>query len=315
MEILCVCPANCVTGGPECIHEFVSELNKQVGVHARIWYWDISSYPPQPEEYRHYGCDYVTDLPEGYDDVLIVPEIWANRIMDYPQCKRAVYWLGLDAYAGWTPAPERGKILEDEDVVHITQSAYAYSFLKLMGVKHLVMCTDFVNPAFYEEYEEEERNNVVLYNPAKATPFMHEIIAACPGIEWKPIQGMRRAEVINTMRHSKLYVDFGEFPGRERMPREAVLCGCCIITSKIGSAYYYKDFFHDYKFDSKPGHMWAIIRKIQYVLDHYEECRKDFDLFRIMLRDDKEKVGAQCADVIMALEEIQHEVQYNHTGA
>ena len=177
------------------------------------------------------------------------------------------------------------------------------------------MCTDFVNPAFYEEYEEEERNNVVVYNPAKATPFMHEIIAACPGIEWKPIQGMRRAEVINTMRHSKLYVDFGEFPGRERMPREAVLCGCCIITSKIGSAYYYKDFFHDYKFDSKPGHMWAIIRKIQYVLDHYEECRKDFDLFRIMLRDDKEKVGAQCADVIMALEEIQHEVQYNHTGA
>ena len=138
---------------------------------------------------------------------------------------------------------------------------------------------------FYEEYQEEERGNTVLYNPAKATPFMHEIIAACPGIEWKPIQGMTRA-------------------GRERMPREAALCGCCLITSKIGSAYYYMDFFHDYKFDSKPEHMWAIVRKIQYVLDHYEECRKDFNMFRILLNDDRKKMEKQCTDVVMALREV-----------
>ena len=234
---------------------------------------------------------------------MIVPEIWANRVMDYPQCTRAVYWLGLDAYAGWNRS-EQGKILDDPDVIHIAQSAYAYSFLKLMGVKHLVMCTDYLNPDFYEEYQEEERNNTVLYNPAKATPFMHEIISACPGIEWKPIQGMTRAEVIDTMRHSKLYVDFGEFPGRERMPREAALCGCCLITSKIGSAHYYMDFFHDYKFDSKPEHMWAIVRKIQYVLDHYEECRKDFNLFRTLLNDDRKKMEKQCTDVVMALREV-----------
>lgn len=315
MEILCVCPANCTTGGPECLHEFVSELNKQIGVHARIWYWDVAGDQPQPEEYKHYGCDYVTDLPEGYDGVLIVPEIWANRVLDYPQCIKAIYWLGLDAYAGWTPEPERGRALEDESILHIAQSAYAYAFLKLMGVRHLVMCTDYLNPDFYEEYEEEERGNAVLYNPAKATPFMNELIRACSGIEWKPIRGMSRAEVINTMRHSKLYVDFGEFPGRERLPREAVLCGCCIVTSRIGSAYYFADFSHDYKFDSKPGHIWAIARKIWYVLEHYEECRMDFHLFRNILMSEKEKIWAQCFNVVTALEEIQHEVQHNHTGA
>lgn len=303
MEILHVCPGNCTTGGPECIHAFVSELNKLSGVYARIWYWNVSGPDPQPDEYKRYGCEYVTEMPRDYDGVLIVPEIWANRVLDFPQCTRAVYWLGLDAYAGWNRS-EQGKILDDPDVIHIAQSAYAYSFLKLMGVKHLVMCTDYLNPDFYEEYQEEERGNTVLYNPAKATPFMHEIIAACPGIEWKPIQGMTRAEVIDVMRHSKLYVDFGEFPGRERMPREAALCGCCLITSKIGAAYYYMDFFHDYKFDSKPEHMWAIVRKIQYVLDHYEECRKDFNLFRILLNDDRKKMEKQCTDVVMALREV-----------
>ena len=304
MEILHVCPGNCATGGPECIHAFVSELNKLSGVHARIWYWNVSGPDPQPDEYKRYRCEYVTEMPRDYDGVLIVPEIWANRVLDFPQCTRAIYWLGVDAYSGWTPESERGEFLKDESILHIAQSEYALDFLKKLGVKRLIKCVDIVNAEFYEDYEEKERSNVVLYNPAKATPFMNRIIEECNGIAFKPIQGMTRQQVIDTMRGSKLYVDFGEFPGRERMPREATLCGCCLITSKIGSAYYYMDFFHDYKFDSKPEHMWAIVRKIQYVLDHYEECRKDFNLFRILLNDDRKKIEKQCTDVVMALREV-----------
>lgn len=301
MEILHMCPANCTTGGPEAIHEFVSELDKIDGVHARIWYQDITSFPPQPDEYEAYGCDYVTDMPDGYDGVLIVPEIWANRVRDYPQCKRAVYWLGIDAYASWTPEAERGAFLADADIVHIAQSEYALDFLRKLGVRHVVKCTDMLNADFYADYTEEPRNDVVLYNPAKATPFMRELMDNCPGIEFRPITGMTRAEVIDTMRHAKLYVDFGEFPGRERMPREAVLCGCCIITSKAGAAGYYADFNHDYKFDSKSGHIWAIVRKMRHVLANYDECRKDFDCFRMALNTDREDLAAHCARVVEAL--------------
>lgn len=299
MEILHVCPANCVTGGPEAIHEFVSELNKLDGINAKIWYWDISSMPPQPEEYKSYNCDYVTDLPDGFDGVLIVPEIWANRVMDFPQCKRAVYWLGIDAYARWNP--EQGAFLRDKDIVHIAQSEYALDFLKKLGVRHVVKCTDMLNAEFYEAYTEEARNDVVLFNPAKATPFMNELMSQCDGIDFKPLQNMTRAEMIDTMRHSKLYVDFGEFPGRERIPREAALCGCCLITSKIGAADYFEDFSHNYKYDSKHSHIWAIVRKIRYVLENYDECRKDFDQFRQVLKADRDDLGIHCAEVVEAL--------------
>lgn len=303
MEILHVCPANCATGGPECIHEFVHELNKISGIHARIWYWDIKNDPPQPEEYASYECEYVTEFPEDYDGVIIVPEIWANRVVRYRNCTRVIYWLGVDAYAGWTPEDERGAFLKDEEIIHIAQSEYALDFLKKLGVKHIVKCTDMLNADFYEDYEEEERSNVVLYNPAKLTPFMRELMASCTGIEFRPLRGMTRAEMIDTMRHSKLYLDFGEFPGRERIPREAVLCGCCIITSKIGSAAYDEDFMHSYKFDSKSGHIWAIVRKIHYVLENYEKCRKDFEWFRRMLITEKDKVWDQCFDVVLELED------------
>ena len=310
MEILHVCPANCATGGPEAIHAFVCELNKIPGVHARIWYWDIKYHPPMPEEYKAYGCEYVTELPKDYDGVLIVPEIWANRIMDYPKCTKAVYWLGLDAYAGWHSQEERGAFLKDNSIIHIAQSEYAFDLLKKLKVKYLTKCVDLVNAEYYEPYEETKRSDAVLYNPAKATPFMSRIMEQCQGIEFKPIRGMTRQQVIETMRGSKLYVDFGEFPGRERMPREAALCGCCLITSKIGSAAYIGDFAHDYKFDSKEGHIWAIVNRIRYVLGHYDECRKDFDLFRKCLRADEKRMKEQVKEIVRLFSEI----QYHNTG-
>lgn len=310
MEILVVCPANCATGGPEAIHEFVHRMNKLEGVHARIWYWNIKKSEPTPEEYRRYCCEYVTEQPPGYDGVLIVPEIWANRVMDYPAAVRAVWWLGVDAYAGWTPERERGRFLEDEDIVHIAQSEYAFDFLRRLGVKRLCKCTDIVNADFYEAFTERERSDVVLYNPAKITPFTRQIFAACKGVSFRPIEHMTRAEVIEAMRRSKLYIDFGEFPGRERIPREAVLQGCCIITSKIGAAAYREDFDHDYKYDSKDSHIWAIAAKIRHVLAHYYECRTDFDAFRSSLWTDLRTLEEQYRRVIREFNEVQH----NHPG-
>lgn len=293
MEFIVVCPANCTTGGPEALHEFVHELNKVKDVYARIWYWDIKSYPPMPEEYRSYGCEYVTDLPRGYSGVLVVPEIWANRVTEYRDCIRAIYWLGLDAYAGWHGEGEQGAFLEDRGIIHIAQSEYAYDYLRKLKVRHLYKVTDKLNEDFYKPYDEQERDDVVLYNPAKATGFQRELMGKCAGIEFRPITGMTRSQVIEAMRHAKLYIDFGEFPGRERMPREAVLCGCCLITSKIGSADYLEDFRHFYKYDSKKSHIWMIVNKIRYVLGHYEECRNDFDRFRKDLVEDIGRVEWQ----------------------
>lgn len=307
MEILVVCPANCATGGPEALHEFASELNKVSGVHARLWYWDIKSDPPTPEEYRSYGCEYVTEMPAGFTGAIVVPEIWANRILEYTGCARAIYWLGLDAYAGWTPAAERGAFLEDEKILHIAQSEYAYDFLKKLKVKRLIRCTDTLNDDFYEEFEEQERKDVVLYNPAKATQFQYRLMSECSGIEFKPITGMTRQQVIEAMRHAKLYLDFGRFPGRERMPREAALCGCCLITSKIGSADYEEDFTHSYKFDSKDEHIWAIVNRIHYVLKNYETCRKDFKQFRVQLGVEKRVLPARIREVV-------NEIQRDYTG-
>ncbi len=304
-DVLVVCPAHVASGGPEALHQFTYNLNAFDGVNARLWYWGAKDDHPGPAEYERYKCEYVTELPNNYDGILVVPEIWANKILDYPDCKKAVWWLGVDAYAQWTPEDEQGAFLKDQSIIHIAQSAYAYDFLKKLRIKRLYKCIDLLNDDFYPEpWGDMERGDHVLYNPAKATPFMKKIIKACPDIAFRPITGMTRDEVIKAMRGSKLYIDFGEFPGRERLPREAVLCGCCIITSKLGAAAYDEDFAHPYKYESKDSHMWAIVRQIRYVLGHYDECRGDFDLFREMLKAESVSLQKQIKELIGVFNEV-----------
>jgi hypothetical protein len=43
-------------------------------------------------------------------------------------------------------------------------------------------------------------------------------------------------EVQELLLKSKIYIDFGNHPGRDRFPREAASLGCSIITNKKGSA-------------------------------------------------------------------------------
>ena len=308
IEILHACPANCATGGPEAIHSFVRDLNKCADVYARVLYWDVHDYSdPCPDEYKPYGCEHVFDIPAGFDGVLIVPEIWANEVLNY-DCHRAIYWLGVDAYAGWTDVSERGAFLADPNILHIVQSEYAFDTLRKLGVIRIVKRTDTVNADFYGPHTEEPRNNVVLYNPAKATPFMRRLIASMPDIKFRPVTGMTRTQVIDTMRHAKLYVDFGEFPGRERMPREAALCGCCLVTSKTGAAGYPEDFDHPYKFESKDSHIWVISTVMRRMLEHYDAYRNHFAPLREQLIEDVTRVSDQTKEVV-------NEIQHYHSRA
>ena len=313
MEILYACPANVATGGTELIHDIVSTLDSLDGVNAKILYMGGDQQDPCPQEYREYGCKYVTETTKC--DVVIYPEIWANKALTDRACVRAVNWLGVDAYAGHTPVEQRGAFLEDDRILHIAQSAYAEDFLRNLAVKNIYRLSDVLNRAFYEDYEEGQRDDTVLYNPAKATRFTYTLLAELErnGIRSKPIEGMTRQQVIDLMRSSKLYMDFGDFPGRERLPREAVMCGCCIITDKIGAARYTEDFPipYQYKFERKEGHIFAIVKAVRYVLDNYDACREGFNTFRIILRNERNTLQDQCRELVKV---FANEIQHNHSG-
>ncbi len=63
-----------------------------------------------------------------------------------------------------------------------------------------------------------------------------------PGVKFVPIRGVTRAQVCRTLRSAAFYLDMGHFPGKDRLPREAIRLGCPVILAKRGSARIQRDF-------------------------------------------------------------------------
>ncbi|HOL22470.1 MAG TPA: hypothetical protein PLQ41_06420, partial [bacterium] len=110
-------------------------------------------------------------------------------------------------------------------------------------------------------------------------------------IKFVPLISMSRMQVIETLKKAKVYIDFGNHPGKDRIPREAAIMGCCVITGKRGSAAYFEDvpIPEKYKFEDKKENIPKIIERIRDCLENYNERYKDFDNYREIIRKEPEK--------------------------
>lgn len=302
MTILMACPARVHAGGVESIHKFAQELNKVKGMDVKILYMGSNLNYPQLPEYAEYGIDYTISFPEDYTDVIIFPEIWANWVVEpkYKNCIKVVHWLGVDGYYWNNPVEKHGLYLKQTDVLHLTQTDYATEHLLKNGVdkNKIAHITDVPNSLFYEDFEDKPRTDVVLYNPARMTEFQKILMrrATGVGITFRPLENLTREEMAQTMQESKLYIDFGVFPGKERIPREAALSGCCVITSKLGCAKYYNDVSLDdkWKFDTVGENIPKIIDTMKYILQNYDTCKAEFSSYRDAIIKDRENLPKDC---------------------
>ena len=133
MEIILLCPGGLATGGTEGIHNLARYLTK-VGADAKILYTGTKI---QPKEFNKYNCKTIPLLPDGYKGVVILPEVWANQVLDdcYRDCTVAVNWQGVDVYDWHTPVNQRNKFLERKDVIHIVNSEYALHHIRGLGLE------------------------------------------------------------------------------------------------------------------------------------------------------------------------------------
>lgn len=101
---------------------------------------------------------------------------------------------------------------------------------------------------------------------------------------------MTPEEVNENLRRAKLYIDFGNHPGKDRIPREAAMCGCCIITGRDGAAQFYEDvaISDEYKFDTTDENLPYIVNKIHNIMDDYKNEIDKFNSYRQKIIKEKE---------------------------
>jgi len=300
-KIVVLCPGNQVTGGPELLHQLVNALIG-LGRDAKICYYPTDQEFKCPTSYLKYEAPQVK-ASEAAGAIVILPEVATKLVRQFKNSDIAIWWLSVDNYFEFTKKSfardvyKRAKSLYRGRVPlfrmkkfhHLAQSEYARVFLNSKGIK-ADMLTDYLNDAHMNLRDVQPREDVILYNPKKGIRYTRRLQLAMPEFKFVPLSNMTSNEISDWCNRAKVYIDFGHHPGKDRMPREAVIAGCCLITGRQGAANFEEDIFipKTYKIDEYSARFELdsseVINKI---FENFDVTTLDFNAYRERIRREK----------------------------
>jgi len=309
-KIYVICPAGSYTGGPESIHQFAHKA-RDMGIDVRIVYsgldgkfmegWQERHCTPggrgKHPNYHMYNTEYAMYIEDEPQNVLIAPEIYPVILPHFNHLQKAIWWLAWRDEFGYTI-----QNIEYAGVKHLWQSLYARASLEVKGVRieDMWCLQDYANDFFTKAYVDIGiKENIVAYNPAKGGEITEKIKEACgKDVKFIPIRDMDQKGVRDLLLRAKVYIDFGHHPGKDRIPREAALCGCCIIVCNEGAAVYDIDIPNEYKIS---GEEVFIIGKtvglIMRFFEHYEEDVMTMRLYVHGIREEEKELENQIRHI------------------
>jgi hypothetical protein len=166
------------------------------------------------------------------------------------------------------------------------------------------MLTDYLNATFLRQARDRQvtpKRDIVTYNPKKGLEFTRQLMAASAGrLEWVPIENMTPAEVGDVLASAKVYVDFGGHPGRDRIPREAALAGCVVVTGTRGSAGNGVDIPIPAEFvigEDSPDAVNRIITTIEQAMTGFDAAHSAFAPYRTWIAGHEDVFSAEVEDL------------------
>lgn len=310
-----MCRGGGVSGGPEALHQLAAK-GKKVGVDISIVYYPLKKKHATPDVYQIYDVNVAADVQDDASSLVIVSETETGLLRKYKAVRKAIWWLSIDNYYGalnkWRSRlrsffdgyrPLRKKHFDQ--VLHLYQSNYAKEHLRNLGLNKAFPLSDYLNRKFFEDdVVSGERVDAVAYNPAKGKEFTDLLISNCRAdVQWVPIVDMTPSEVHTLLKTAKVYVDFGNHPGKDRIPREASISGCCVITGLKGSAYYAEDVSIPVQFkidQNETGAVDKTLEKIYQCIGAYEENNELFDGYRSEIRSQELRFEREVKELAVA---------------
>lgn len=292
-----------------------------------------------PSSYQEYISKYalLEDIPDEKDILLIVPETLYFHLDNYHNLKKYIWWLSIDKNTSQTSTNKIKDIIkklfsiktwkrifsgyyskekikdfknntpydftsEKDDIIHLCASHYAFDTIKQKSKNETHLLVEPISLYYLKKgpyQKHDERKKQVLYNPVKSGAYVKELSRKRKDISFIPLTGYNQNELLELYRHSLLYVDFGPFPGAERMPKEACYNGCLIITGRNGASNYYEDVL-------LPDEDKFIVSKenINPVLDRIDAMLNDPDKYYQEEQPYFERISALEANFLKAIEEL-----------
>lgn len=191
---------------------------------------------PQPlQDYGVPHSDYIHP-----DDHIVLPEArldLALWLLDNGFANVHFWWLSVDNFP-----LSRVNQLDVRRMIHraqnACQSAYAMAFVKALGAPDAYMLTDYTQlPDFAQAPPPlAQRQFDIAYLPKKAHGARDMIARLEKRFKVTRIEGLDRQGVLDRLCDTRIFLDLGHHPGKDRLPREAALCGGIPMVRRVGAA-------------------------------------------------------------------------------
>jgi hypothetical protein len=284
-----------------------------------MYYSPSNNSDPIHHNYKKYDLCFVNEIDDNDQNILIVPETQTILLKNYVKSKIFIWWLSVDNYFLYLPGL-KGRInrlllnrfnstnylffnskLYNIDF-HLAQSEYAVNFLNNKGINNVGLLSDYLHESYLKVNTDLGlKQNIVAYNPKKGISFTKKLIKKYCNINFVPIKNMTREDVVDLLQKAKVYIDFGFHPGKDRIPREAAILGCCVITNKQGSANFFKDIpiNEEFKFENEIYNLLPIKDKIEDIFNNYIDNLAKFENYRIEIINQELEFNKQFKDIFL----------------
>eukprot|EP00960_Hanusia_phi_P036718 752483-Hanusia_phi.AAC.1 len=313
-------PAYMETGGPEALHQLCDMLRRQgreahmlyLGPMERIeeldWWVRMGEQGESKEamkrclisgnitaKYSYLSCQVARRLPSGPCEVLVLPEVWTRYVDVIPEVRKVIWWLSVDNNGGGFQ--EFGR----SDIMHITNSHYGLRYLREMGASDALLVNDYVPSSAHllsrSSSSSLEKEDIIAFNPRKGLDTTMKVMAELLSKKWEdrmpvfvPVQHLKHS--FSLLNIAKVYLDFGHHPGQDKIPREAAMAGCVVLTGRQGSA----DFFDDVplpdmlKFESPTRSIDQLFLLVRQILANHSGCQKHMQRYVEMVRAQEQEM-------------------------
>lgn len=332
-KIFVLFPKGVRTGGPEALVQLVHCL-RSLGQEAYLVPLPGTEQAEHVEQFAEYDAPIATNAEDAHDCAVVIPEMALKQVWKYRKAVRYMWWLSIDfsslffALKRLESLQGKGLLIQtkrmilrlmrmrdvwnmlmlsrDKQIRHLAQSHYARSFLYSHAGLLASIVSDFtrVDDFDVDRPGNFDRGRRVAFNPAKGADAIEEIKNRIqPNWELVPIQGMTRAQVIQTLSSSAVYLDLGNHPGKDRMPREAALAGALTVVSRRGSGAFFGDtpLPASHKVNTDNDMAADAVRIVTEALENLDQELAKQEGYRRWVRDEKEKFAREVSNVFLQL--------------
>jgi len=254
-KIQIIIPGGGYIGGIESLHQLATIQKK---IPTTVVYIPLNRKFKKNYNLKSYKINLDNKIDDEKNNLIIIPETFSGYARSIKNAKIALWWLSVDNY--FRKRLEEKKIffllkqifftLMENTQVHyekslsvkeikkkinynLYQSNYAKKFCIRNKLKNIYFINDYIN---LKKKLTKVKKKKISYNGLKINKLGNNLIKKINDKNLFPLKNFTLSQTFKFIKESLLYCDFGHFPGRDRMPRESILCNTNILLNNTGSA-------------------------------------------------------------------------------